>query len=125
MRLRTLLKPTLLLAALAAWLLAAGLLWWAPPLRPRAILPGTGGKDGCRLLAFSPDSKTLAIICDSDTSIRLWDVAAATQQAYIEETDEITPGSTQFSPDSQLALRRYHPIRRAVGHKRCTQASPT
>jgi WD40 repeat protein len=44
----------------------------------------------------------LAIICDSNTSIRLWDVASATQRAYIEETDEITPRSVQFSPDSRL-----------------------
>jgi RNA polymerase sigma factor (sigma-70 family) len=50
---------------------------------------------------FSPDSKTLAVVCQF-TSVRLWDMATGKEQATFRGTHANTISHVAFSPDGKL-----------------------
>jgi WD40 repeat protein len=65
----------------------------------RADAPLRGHTDTSRILAFSPDGKTLASLSD-DPSIRVWDLGARKSVAYLP-ADIQAGGPLSFSPDGK------------------------
>ncbi len=117
-----LLRGSWLLAGLGIfllWLATTAVLSWRSPIQPRATLPGTRSSYEVRLLAFSPDGRTLALTDERTRSLHLWDVASGQERFSIPVEEYIppeithnpkpvwnTPQEVAFSPDSQLLALR-------------------